>query len=322
MRTRTTLAALVAAAALLAAACGSDSDDAASEPTSAPAESAAPATTAAATAGKDIVATAVEAGGFTTLAAALTQAGLVDALQGEGPFTVFAPTDEAFAAVPKETLDALLADKEALTSVLTYHVVSGNVASGDITPGPIATLAGPTLELALAGGGVTVNGAKVVAADVAASNGVIHVIDQVLLPPDLQVGEAQPATVADILAEPEFVQLGILLKAAGLEETLRGEGPFTVFAPSFEAFTALGADTLNALQRDPAALTPILTYHVVPGKVMAADVTPGEVTTVNGAPLTVTVEGDTVKVNGATVVTTDLEAGNGVVHVIDQVLQP
>jgi uncharacterized surface protein with fasciclin (FAS1) repeats len=130
---------------------------------------------------KDIVDTAVSAGSFKTLAAALQAAGLVDTLKGPGPFTVFAPTDEAFAKVPKADLDALLKDKAKLTSVLTYHVVAGKVLSKDITPGKVKSVQGSDLTIAT-NGGVTVDGAKVTAADVPADNGVIHVIDTVLIP--------------------------------------------------------------------------------------------------------------------------------------------
>ena len=129
----------------------------------------------------DIVDTAVAAGKFKTLATALQAAGLVDTLKGKGPFTVFAPTDEAFAKVPKADLDALLKDKAKLTAVLTYHVVSGKVMSTDIKPGKVKTVQGSELTIGTAGG-VTVDNAKVVAADVAADNGVIHVIDTVLMP--------------------------------------------------------------------------------------------------------------------------------------------
>lgn len=134
---------------------------------------------------KDIVSVAVEAGSFKTLATALTAAGLVATLQGPGPFTVFAPSDAAFAKLPKATLDALLKDKAALTSVLTYHVVSGNVAAKDIiAKGSMKakTVNGDEVDVQVRGGKVYVNGAQVVSADVAASNGVIHVIDTVLLP--------------------------------------------------------------------------------------------------------------------------------------------
>ncbi len=130
---------------------------------------------------KDIVDTAVAAGTFKTLATALQAAGLVDTLKGKGPFTVFAPTDEAFAKIPKADLDALLKDKAKLTAVLTYHVVSGKVMAKDVKAGKVKTVQGSELTLATAGG-VTVNGAKVVAADIVADNGVIHVIDTVVLP--------------------------------------------------------------------------------------------------------------------------------------------
>ena len=137
--------------------------------------------TAAQAQGKDIVETAVAAGTFNTLAAALTAAGLVETLKGPGPFTVFAPTDEAFAKIPKATLDGLLADKAALAKVLTYHVVPGKVMAKDVKAGKVKTVQGGSVTLATTGG-VTVDGAKVVAADVAADNGVIHAIDSVVMP--------------------------------------------------------------------------------------------------------------------------------------------
>jgi uncharacterized surface protein with fasciclin (FAS1) repeats len=130
---------------------------------------------------KDIVDTAVGAGNFKTLTAALQAAGLVDTLKGKGPFTVFAPTDEAFAKVPKADLDALLKDKAKLTAVLTYHVVPSKVMAKDIKPGMVKTVQGSDLTLATTGG-VTVNAAKVSTADIVADNGVIHVVDTVLMP--------------------------------------------------------------------------------------------------------------------------------------------
>ncbi len=132
---------------------------------------------------KDIVDTAVEAGSFTTLVAAVEAAGLVDTLKGEGPFTVFAPTDEAFAALPEGTVEGLLADPDALASILTYHVIAGKVMSTDLSDGmTAATVNGADLTIKTEGG-VMVNDASVTTADVEASNGVIHVIDKVILPP-------------------------------------------------------------------------------------------------------------------------------------------
>ena len=133
---------------------------------------------------KDIVTIAVEAGSFKTLATALTEAGLVEALQGDGPFTVFAPTDEAFAKLPKGTLDNLLKDKEALKKVLLYHVVSGKVTSSQVVSlDKATTLAEADVKIKTYGDNVMINNSKVVTADIEASNGIIHVIDKVLLPP-------------------------------------------------------------------------------------------------------------------------------------------
>ena len=130
---------------------------------------------------KDIVDTAVAAGNFKTLAAALTAAGLIDTLKSKGPFTVFAPTDAAFAKIPKADLDALLADKAKLTSVLTYHVVAGTVMAKDVKAGKVKTVQGSDITITTSGG-VMVNNAKVTATDIVADNGVIHVIDTVVMP--------------------------------------------------------------------------------------------------------------------------------------------
>jgi len=186
MRSRVlVLTAAFAAAGLALAACGSDDSNASSDTTAA-ATTAAPATTGA-MAEKDIVDTAVAAGSFTTLAKALEAAGLVDTLKGAGPFTVFAPTDEAFAKVPADTLAKLLANKEALTKVLTYHVVAGEVPSSAVKSGPVTMVSGDTAEIKVENGKVMINDATVTTPDVMASNGVIHVIDTVLLPPNLNL---------------------------------------------------------------------------------------------------------------------------------------
>ncbi len=131
---------------------------------------------------KDIVDTAVGAGLFITLATALEAAGLVQTLKGPGPFTVFAPTDAAFAKVPKAELDALLADKAKLTAVLTYHVVPGKVMAADVEPGPVKTVEGRELTIAVDRSGVRVDDATVTATDIVADNGVIHIIDSVVIP--------------------------------------------------------------------------------------------------------------------------------------------
>jgi uncharacterized surface protein with fasciclin (FAS1) repeats len=304
----------------------------AAEPTAtAAAEAEAPAATA------DIVDTAIAAGSFTTLVAAVEAAGLVETLKGEGPFTVFAPTDDAFAAIPKETLDALLADPSGdLTQILLYHVVPGKVMAADVTDGlEAATVQGAPVTFSVADGVVKINDATIVTTDIEASNGVIHVIDAVIMPPADEAAaateapaEEAAAPVGDIvdtaIAAGSFTTLVAAVEAAGLVETLKGEGPFTVFAPTDDAFAAIPAETLTALLADPSGdLTQILLYHVVPGKVMAADVTDGlEAATVQGAPVNFTIADGVVKINDATIVTTDIETSNGVIHVIDAVIMP
>jgi uncharacterized surface protein with fasciclin (FAS1) repeats len=197
---------------------------------------------------------------------------------------------------------------------------------------------GSPITVTVEGGKVILNGsANVVATDVAASNGVIHVIDAVLLPPGLDVaaltapmtteGAAEaPGDIVAVASSTEgFSTLVAAVTAAGLVETLQGPGPFTVFAPTDEAFAALPAGILDALllPENKDTLAQILTYHVVSGKVMAADVAAGDVPSVEGSPITVTVEGGKVMLNGsANVVATDVAASNGVIHVIDAVILP
>ena len=183
-----TAAAAIATALVLAACSGTDEPAATDEPTPAPVETPAEAEEAATDELGTIVDIALETPGFDTLVAAVTAAGLVETLQGEGPFTVFAPTDAAFAALPEGLLEKLLdpANLDVLVKILTYHVVSGAVLSTDVVAGDVATVEGQGITLAT-DGGVTVNGAKVIIADVLASNGVIHAIDQVILPPDVDV---------------------------------------------------------------------------------------------------------------------------------------
>jgi uncharacterized surface protein with fasciclin (FAS1) repeats len=182
-----TIAAVAVAAALTLAACSSSSEEPAASPAASEA-AAEPSMASEAPMAGDIIEVASTTDGFATLTAAVTAAGLVETLQGEGPFTVFAPTDDAFAALPAGVLDALLLpeNKDALTKILTYHVVAGKVMAADVTDGDVPTVEGQTVALSTADG-VTVNGAKVMQADVETSNGVIHAIDAVILPPDVDV---------------------------------------------------------------------------------------------------------------------------------------
>ncbi len=278
-----------------------------------------------------IVDIAVSAGNFETLVAAVSAAGLVETLQGEGPFTVFAPTDEAFAALPEGTLEALLADPEGqLTQILLYHVVPGKVMSSDLSDGMTAeTVQGSPVTFSIADGVVKVNDATVIAADIEASNGVIHVIDKVILPPGEEEAEEAaaeaPGAIPEVAAAAgNFQTLLAAVTAAGLADALAGEGPFTVFAPTDEAFAALPEGTVESLLADPqGALTQILLYHVVPGKVMSSDLSDGMTAeTLQGAPVTFSIADGVVKVNDATVIAADIEASNGVIHVIDAVILP
>ena len=285
--------------------------------------SAGPAQTAEPT--KDIVTTAVQAGSFNTLSKALAAAGLVETLKGPGPFTVFAPTDEAFAKVPKTTLDALAADPALLKQVLTYHVVAGAVSSADASKLPSATtVEGENVRIKVRHGALYVNWAKVTTPDVAASNGVIHVIDKVLIPPSIAHPAPTKNLVDTAVAAGDFTTLVKLLQATGLDAVLAGDGPFTVFAPTDEAFAALPAGTLEGLLADPEALKKVLLYHVVSGKVTADQVVGlTSADSVEGSPIAIAVRDGSVFLNDtAEVVTTDVMASNGVIHVIDSVILP
>ena len=258
-------------------------------------------------------------GRFETLVAAVQAAGLVETLQGDGPFTVFAPTDDAFAALPEGTVESLLEDIPALTDILLYHVVAGNVRAADVvTLESAVTVQGESVSITVEGDDVRINDSLVVITDIVAENGVIHVIDTVLLPPQ------SPGSIVDIaLQDDRFETLVAALLAAELVETLQGEGPFTVFAPTDDAFAALPEGTLEALLEDIPTLTDILLYHVVSGDVRATDVVTLEsAVTVLGESVTITVEGDSVRINDSLVIIADIVASNGVIHVVDAVLLP
>ena len=261
--------------------------------------------------GKDIIDTAVGAGTFTKLAAALTSAGLVDALKGPGPFTVFAPDDAAFAAFESANPGVLAGlSKAALTEILTYHVVSGAaVAAKDLKDEQVfSALSGSPLLIDTTGG-VKVDDAKVTTADVVAENGVIHVIDHILLPPKDDI-------VATAIAAGMFTKLAGALTSADLVKTLQGKGPFTVFAPTDAAFAKLAAvPTGDALKN-------VLLYHVVAGAVGSGDLKAGPVPTqLSGKSVSVSLSGG-VTINDAKVTTANLLAKNGVIHVVDTVLVP
>jgi transforming growth factor-beta-induced protein len=271
---------------------------------------------------KNIVETAVAAGQFKTLASLLDRAGLVNTLATGGPFTVFAPTDAAFAKLPKATLDALAADPAKLRAVLLYHVVAGAVPAKDVVKLRTArTLNGANVRIRVAGGSVRVDAARVATADVMASNGIVHVIDRVLIPKAATAPKRN--IVGTAVAAGKFKTLVSLLGKAGLAGTLQAKGPFTVFAPTDKAFAQVPKATLAALARDRAKLRAVLLYHVARGKLTAAAVSRRtQIGTLNGKSVRVRVAGGTVRVGGARVTAANVAATNGVVHAIDRVLIP
>lgn len=255
-----------------------------------------------------------------TLAAAVTAAGLVQTLKGKGPFTVFAPTDAAFAAIQSD-VDMLLMpeNKSKLAKILTCHVVSGKLKAADLRDGQIlTTLDGTKLNVTISNGTIRVGDANIITKDVDASNGVIHMIDKVILP-----AKPKAKDIVEIASESAKT-LAAAVTAAGLVETLQGTGPFTVFAPTDAAFAAIQKDVDNLLMpENKAKLTNVLTYHVVSGKAMAADLQDGqELTTVQGSKLKVSIKNGKVMINGANVITADVPASNGVIHLIDKVMMP
>lgn len=273
----------------------------------------------------NIVEIAVSDPQFSTLVAALTKANLVSVLEGDGPFTVFAPTNTAFTALLSDlgvsSLDDISAD--ALRPILLNHVVAGDFMSGDLQTGyvPSANESGPdgtAIDLYVeVGSGVFINGdVQVTTANIEAENGVIHVVNKVILPTD----------VVDIAVDNDnFSSLvGALGAAEGdLVTVLKGDGPFTIFAPINAAFDDI-EDVVAGLSE--AELAEVLTYHVVAGaNVLSGDLTNGmTVTTLNGT-FTVNISGSTVTLtdeSGATVnvIATDVQGTNGVIHVIDKVL--
>ncbi len=285
---------------------------------------------------------------LSTLVTAVKAAGLVDTLNGEGPFTIFAPTNDAFAAIPPADLEAVLADKELLTSILTLHVVGGSsMSAADLGAAKTAATVNGE-ELTFGADGTTVNGANVVCSDVMTANATVHIIDAVLMPkaaapapaamlnPSGPACSSVPADGAGSFAgmaqdpaataasnNPVLSTLVTAVKAAGLVDTLNGEGPFTIFAPTNDAFAAIPPADLEAVLADKAMLTSILTLHVVAGeKLSSADLMKmGKATTVNGADLTFD-DDDGLTVNGKKSVCMDIPTANATVHIIDGVLLP
>ena len=268
-----------------------------------------------------IVETAVDAGQFKTLTAALKTANLVDTLKGPGPFTVFAPTDEAFSKLPANTVADLLKpeNRQKLADILTYHVIPGKVPAKEVIKqrGAIA-VNGQRVDIRFDEEGLKVDGAKVLTTDILCDNGVIHVIDTVILP--------GKATIPEIAKDSgTFEILLAAAKAAGLADVLGSTGPFTVFAPTDEAFEKLPKGTVEMLLKpeNKSKLVDILKYHVIPGRVYSERVLESKaLKTLQGSPASVSLKDGSPRIEQAKILKTDIDATNGVIHVIDSVIIP
>ena len=286
---------------------------------------------------KNIVQTAQSISDFSILVEAVIAADLAGTLSGDGPFTVFAPTNAAFAELLAElgvTKEALLANTELLTQVLTYHVVSGEVLKAQVPVGQgIATVQGGSFQVDANFAITDERGrqSNIIATDVFATNGVVHVIDKVILPAAMTMPAPMPSAgsiVAVAQGNPDFSILVEAVMATGLADTLANGGPFTVFAPTNEAFAALLGElhtSKDALLANTELLRQVLLYHVVNGKIEAADVpVQTAIPTVGGS--TFSINSDFVitdaRHRGSQIIATDVPADNGVIHVINKVLLP
>ncbi|MBN2348641.1 MAG: fasciclin domain-containing protein [Bacteroidales bacterium] len=276
----------------------------------------------------DIVALAQGTSSLSTLVTAITTADLAGTLKGTGPFTVFAPTNDAFNKLEDGVLEILLDNPSVLADVLKYHVVSGEVLSTDLTTGAVQTLlTGKTIDV-MVGSSVMLNGtASVVAADIEASNGIVHLIDEVLLPEGFELPKPSIVSIAS-----ETPSLSILVDALtmfpGLVDVLSAEGSYTVFAPTNDAFAALlgviGQTELNDIPED--VIERLLKYHVISGAaLMSTDLTDGQMAATllsSDDKITVEIDGSSVYINSAMVSSANIEASNGIIHIVDAVLVP
>ncbi len=290
---------------------------------------------------KNIVQTAVAAGKFKTLVALVKKAGLAGTLSAPGKLTVFAPTDQAFANLKKSNPDLynkVATDKKLLRSVLTYHVVGKRIPAVAALAAAkkglkVKTVQGESIALSFKGGKIVLNGtSRVVIPDVKASNGVIHAVDAVLVPPSLSQAPAPTQSIAQIAtSKPDFSTLVSLVQKAGLVDAISAPGSLTVFAPTNEAFAKLAKTapaTYAAVLADPSLLAKVLTYHVVAGTIksgqaIAVAQQSGTVKALEGEPISLSLKDGKLTLNGsATVISADILATNGVVHAIDTVIVP
>ena len=254
----------------------------------------------------------------TTLQLAIDTCELDGTLSGSGPFTLFAPTNAAFDNLPPNTLTSLLSDLPTLTNILLHHVHGDSVMSGMLSDGDIVTtLLGTDLTVTIDASGAYIDNAMITIVDQIADNGVVHIIDAVLLPPPSN-------TVYDIVSNsPDHTTLQLAIDTCELDSTLSGSGPFTLFAPTNAAFDNLPPNTLTSLLSDLPTLTNILLHHVHGDSVMSGMLSDGDiVTTLFGTDLTVTIDASGAYIDNAMITIVDQIADNGVVHIIDAVLLP
>lgn len=284
----------------------------------------------------NIVETAVAAGSFNTLVAALQATGLDATLSSEGPFTVFAPTDTAFASLGDDTINALLNDTETLSDILLYHVLAGvavdSTTAISLSGQSVETANADSVSLSLVDGNLTVNNATVITTDIVTSNGIIHVINAVLIPPtdDGTTSSDSEQTQNTVYKAAIAAGLDTFVAAAeiaGLKDALNHPGDvYTVFVPSEAAFAALGSETLSSLVNDPDALRSILLYHLLPGTTVDATQATGlvgvDIGSGNGSTLQLSQRSDGLYIQDSKIIVTDIPAVNGIIHVIDAVLIP
>lgn len=264
---------------------------------------------------------------LSTLASVVAATGLDEVLMQRGSYTIFAPTNDAFEAVPAGVLESLLADPNALRGVVSYHVVPGALVAANVVQGQAATtLFGEDIDFDGATIIAGLNSANITTVDLMGTNGVVHLIDSVILPDSLPLGtpEELDNLVELVTTEPQFSTLATALEAADLLDVLRN-GTFTVFAPTNDAFAAVPREDLNALLADPDALRSVLTYHVLVGSAIQKDLInfeSGMASTVQGSSVMIDVLDGMVTVNDASITTPNIIASNGVIQEIDTVLLP
>lgn len=268
----------------------------------------------------DVIDVVADDARFSTLLTAIDEAGLARVLRGRGPFTVFAPTNAAFNALPAGALDELLANRDQLRNVLLYHVVADSLsASRVLRRESLDTLAGEAAEISTMNGNAFIDEAQIIQTDIRVGNGIIHVIDAVITPPSLR-----PTLLSIAESDGRFTTIISAIDALEARDDITAEeGPYTVFIPADSAFADVSEAEIQAVLDQPVVAALVGLYHVVPGRVMAADLSGFDtLETYEGSLLTVGENADGLTVNGVQIIEADIRGRNGVMHVIDGYLVP